>query len=404
MTVAPATTQGHARRPLRVAVLDHTAELGGAELALTRLARALDPAAFELHVITFSAGPLTDQIRRAGHTAEVFALPESVVSVDRHRAGGASAVSAALRVIPFTWRLAKRLRELDVDLLHTTSLKADLLGVPVSRLVRRPLVWHVHDRIAPDYLPGSMVRVIRALARLAPAWVIANSAATALTLPGTRRLSIAYPGLAPDQLTDHARTSAHDGPRVVGVLGRISPTKAQLEFVRAAARVAPDLPDVRFRIVGAPTFGAEDYERHVRDEVARLGLSDRFTFTGFVDDPERELDAMTVCVHTASVPEPFGQVVVEAMGRGVPVVATAGGGVDEIFADDDNAGPVGWLVPAGDADVLASAIAQALEDPDEASRRALNAWQRVRTRFTIAETAAAITAAWREVTSTAPQP
>jgi glycosyltransferase involved in cell wall biosynthesis len=377
-------------------VLDHTAELGGAELALARLARALDPSVVQLHLITFAPGPLTDELRRAGHAAEVVAMPEGVVTIDRHRAGRASAGWSALRVLPFVWRLAQKLRGLDVDLVHTTSLKADLIGVPVARLIGRPLVWHVHDRIASDYLPASMVHLIRALARWAPVRVVANSRATAATLPRARGLSVIHPGLAPEQLTGHPPFGVQ-GERRVGVLGRISPTKAQLEFVRAAAIVATDRPDVRFRVVGGPTFGAEDYERQVRAEVGRLGMSDRFTFTGFVDEPGRELDAMTVCVHTASVPEPFGQVVAEAMARWVPVVATAGGGVDEIFAADGaDAGPVGWLVPAGDTDALASAVAEVLDDPAEASRRAASAWQRVRTRFSISETATAITTVWTE--------
>lgn len=397
--------RARASGPLRVAVLDHTAELGGAELALARLARAIDPDVVQLHVITFAPGPLGDRVRGAGHAAEVMALPEAVASVDRHRAGRAIAVWSALRVLPFLWRLARRLRALEVDVVHTTSLKADLLGVPVSLLIRRPLVWHVHDRIAPDYLPRPMVWLIRRLARLVPSSVVANSQATAATLPRARRLRIAYPGLAPEQLRDHPHPSAHDGLRTVGMLGRISPTKAQLEFVRAAALVSAGRPDVRFRIVGAATFGAEDYERQVREEVVRSGLSDLFTFTGFVEEPAPEIDAMAVCVHTASIPEPFGQVVVEAMGRGVPVVATAGGGVDEIFAADRaDAGPVGWLVPAGDTAALASAISQALDDPEEASRRALRGWQRVRTRFTIGETAAAITSVWRDVSSAAAEP
>ncbi|UUZ44038.1 hypothetical protein LP422_15575 [Janibacter limosus] len=50
-------------------------------------------------------------------------------------------------------------------MVHTTTLKADLLGVPAARLARRPLVWHVRDRIAPDYLPSPLVHLMRSVAR-----------------------------------------------------------------------------------------------------------------------------------------------------------------------------------------------------------------------------------------------
>lgn len=390
--------RGSGERRLRVAVLDHTAELGGAELALARLAEAIDPRSCELHLIAFTHGPLVERFRRSPHGAEVIPLAPDVAGLGRAASNNPlTAVSAAARVLPFVWRLARRIRQLDVDVVHTTSLKADLLGIPVAVLARRPLVWHVHDRIAADYLPTSTVRLLRLLARLVPTHVVVNSAATASTLPGVRSLSIAHPGLAPDQLRATPRRPETDGTRTVGVLGRISPTKAQLDFVRAAALVAEGRPDVRFRIVGAPTFGTEEYEKEVRAEVARLGLTDRVTFTGFVDDPTSELDAMSVCVHTASIPEPFGQVVAEAMGRGVPVVATSGGGVDEILGAD--AGEVGWLVPPGDVTALASAVGEALDDPVEAAARADRAWRRAAAQFTIDRTAAKLTEAWRSVAS-----
>lgn len=387
------------RRPLRVAVLDHTADLGGAELALARLARAISPGVVELHVFAFAPGPLLKQIREAGHAAEMVPLPGGMAGLDRHSAGRLGpAIRSALRLLPFTWRLARRLRDLDVDVIHTTSLKADLISVPLAVLTRRPVVWHVHDRIAADYLPAMMVQVIRALARRVPAHVIANSAATGTTLPGVGRLRIAHPGLTPEQVAHQPRQAAPSGAPVVGVVGRISPTKAQLQFVKAAAIVAAQRPLVRFRVVGAATFGAEEYEARVRGEVARLGLTDRVDFVGFVDDPTREVDAMSVCVHTAAVPEPFGQVVVEAMARGVPVVATAGGGVDEIL-DPQSGEPLGWIVAPLDETALAAAISEALDNPEEALRRAARAWQRAASDFTIEGTADVIVSTWRQVAS-----
>ncbi|WP_332699644.1 hypothetical protein, partial [Halalkalibacter lacteus] len=92
-------------------------------------------------------------------------------------------------------------------------------------------------------LPGSMVRLVRLLARVAPRVVIANSEATAATLPGARGLTVAHPGLAPDQIARHPRSAA-PAPPVVGMVGRISPTKGQLEFVRAAAQVLTAVPSV----------------------------------------------------------------------------------------------------------------------------------------------------------------
>ncbi len=219
-------------RPVRVAVLDHTAQLGGAELALLRLLDALAeraPGRFAVHVILLGDGPLVGRLEEAGHSVEVIRLADDLATRDRMSAGSTplTDIRDAVRTLPLAWRVARRLRQLEVDVVHTTSLKADLIGVPVARLARRPLVWHVHDRIATDYLPPAMVRLLRGLARRAPHHVVANSRATAATLPGVRRLTVVHPGLAADQYAPAPRLQQPAGAPLVGMVGRISPTKGR---------------------------------------------------------------------------------------------------------------------------------------------------------------------------------
>jgi len=388
---------------VRVAVLDHTAALGGAELALVRLLDALDPGEVQVTTVLFADGPLRGLLEDHGHAVTVLPLDQRLATAERHAVGASLVTSAraAIAVLPFVWRLARTLRLLDVDLIHTTSLKADLIGVPASILARRPLVWHVHDRISPDYLPRPMATLIRALARVAPRHVLVNSRATAATLPRLRHRTLAYPGLAPGQIrpTPPLPTApGHPHPRqhpVVGILGRISPTKGQLVLVRAAALVHESHPDVRFRIIGAALFTEHAYERRVQEEIATLGLSKAVEMVGFAPDPTTELDALDLCVHASSNPEPFGQVVAEAMARGIPVVATRGGGVTEIVQPPDAAAALGWVVPPDDPHALARAIREVLDNPEESARRASEAWASVQYRFPIARTARTVTQVWR---------
>ncbi|GAA3620995.1 hypothetical protein GCM10022199_26790 [Marihabitans asiaticum] len=393
-------------RPVRVAILDHTAQLGGVELALVRLMDTLaERDDVDARVILFADGPLVGRLRERGHAVEVLPLDEGIGTTTREQAAGLrTAARSAVGAAPFVRRLARRLRELDVDVVHTTTLKADVLGVPAARLARRPLVWHVHDRIAPDYLPGPLVRLMRHVATWGPQRVVANSRATGATLPGVE-VTVAHPGLVPAQIRPEPRPRPADP--VVGLLGRISPTKGQLELVRAAAQVVRRHPEVTFRIIGSPMFGHEKYEGEIRREIERLGLGGRVELVGFTDDPVAELDAMTVAVHASPVPEPYGQVVAEAMARGVPVVGTDAGGVPEIVTGGP--APVGWLVPPGDVDALAAAITSALDDPDEAERRGASGWKRARTDLGIGPITDTIVGVWREVagllgTSTHPRP
>ena len=383
---------------MRVAILDHTAELGGAELGLLRLLDAVDRARVDAVVVLFSAGPLETRLRQAGHRVVVVALDPGVRDVGRS-AGLPATLRAAGAVPAFLRRLVATMRRLDVEVIHTTSLKADLLAVPVSRLLRRPLVWHVHDRIAEDYLPHRTVRLLRALARHAPRAVVVNSEATAATLPGARRPAVAYPGLSDAQLAATPRRRQPEGDPVVGMVGRLSPTKGQLVLVRAARWVVDARPTTRFRIVGSPAFGAENYERQLRSEIDRLGLAANVDLVGFVDDPRPELDAMSVCVHASTVPEPFGQVVTEAMGWGVPVVATRGGGVDEIVRTSPRASETGLLVDPWDERGLGRAILDVIDRPRDALARAARAHADVSDRFGVERAAETVTRVWEDAAS-----
>ncbi|WP_251150483.1 glycosyltransferase [Cellulosimicrobium sp. Marseille-Q4280] len=390
-------------RPLRVLVLDHTAELGGAELALVRACEALGDDV-EVRALLFADGELRGRLEEVGVQVEIVPLSGSVVGADRARAARLSpwTVVAALRTVPFLWHLARRVRALRPDVVHSTSLKADLLALVPARAARRPLVWHVHDRIATDYLPSPLVHLVRGLSRV-PSAVVVNSRATAATLPVPT--AVAYPGFAPDQaaaLGTSGEPQPGAGPVVV-LVGRLSATKGQLETVRALRALVDDVAGVRLRLVGEPAFGAESYAAQVRDEVRALGLEDRVELVGFVPDTRAELDRATVCVHASPVPEPFGQVVVEAMVRGVPVVATRAGGVEEILLDDvQDPEQLGLLVPPGDVPALAAALREVLTDPEAARERAERARTSALRRFPAARTAEVLTQVWNDVSGRRP--
>ena len=394
--MTPGTQPAPPSRPVRVVVLDHTAQLGGAELALLRTCVALDPARVEVTVVLFADGPLAGRLRDAGVAVRLVPLDPRVAETDRAAAGRsvAGAARSVAATLPFVARLARLLRSLRPDVVHTTSLKADLIGLPAAALARTPLVWHVHDRIAEDYLPAPVARALRVAARRGPRHVVVNSRATAQTLlPLPRGWTLAYPGLAPEQIAADPARRPLPGAPVIGLVGRISPTKGQREFVEACALLAGRFPAARFQVVGAALFAEARYAEELRELVAARGLTDRVELTGFVTDPAAAVDRLSVLVHASPVPEPFGQVVVEGMARGVPVVATSGGGVDEIATAADGTARC-LLVPPRDVEALAEAVAQVLERPEEAAARAERAWKDVRSEFTIAQTAETLTRVW----------
>lgn len=346
---------------LRVVFLDHVAALSGGELALSRLAAALPRV--DAHVILGADGPLRDLFEHAGATVEILPLDERARDVRRaqlrlHHAS----VRAAWPTARYVWNLAERLRELDPDVVHTNSLKSGYYGSLAARLARKPVIWHLRDRVTGDYLPAAAARLTRTALRLLPDLVICNSQETrrAAGLPDTA----AYPVIA-SPLGFPPQLGQRNGMvRTIATVGRLAPWKGQDVFLRAFATVGAGIPDLRARIIGAALFGEDDYVERLRDLARDLAIDDRVTFAGLVPDIARELSDVDILVHTSVVPEPFGNVVVEGLAAGVPVVASNAGGPAETITHDRD----GLLVPPADVEALAGALRRLIADADLRAR------------------------------------
>lgn len=345
-------------RRVRVVYLDHVARLSGGEIALLRLLTALG-SDVDAHVVLGEDGPLVTALEAAGISFEVLPMREDLRDVrkDSVRGGGFDPRTVPA-LLTYVLRLRRRLRELQPDLVHTNSLKAALYGGVAGRLAGVPVVWHVRDRIAVDYLPAAAVRLVHLASRVLPTVVIANSQATLATLPRNAGSSVLYNPVVPDGIpTQVVARPPRTGPLRVGVLGRLASWKGQHVFLQAVAAAFPS-GGVEARIVGSAMFGEQAYEDELRTLAAQLGITDRVVWRGFQEDIAAELAEMDVLVHCSTTPEPFGQVVVEGMAAGLPVVAAAAGGPLEIIED----GVDGLLTTPGDVQALARVLRRLAED------------------------------------------
>jgi glycosyltransferase involved in cell wall biosynthesis len=177
------------------------------------------------------------------------------------------------------------------------------------------------------------------------------------------------------------------GGELVGTMSVLEPVKGVDVFLRAAAQLAGERPELRFAV-----FGAGSQEDELRALAANLELGDRLELPGQVPAPEA-LARLRVLV-SSSYMDNSPMSVLEAMASGVPVVATRVGGVPEITADG-----TAELVEAGDAAALAAAVARLLDDPDRARSQAQAALARVRERFSAEANAAATLALYERVAS-----
>lgn len=159
--------------------------------------------------------------------------------------------------------------------------------------------------------------------------------------------------------------STDDGEDLrVGFAALLTPRKRPEDFIRAAALVRDERPDVTFPIAGTPPEeGPENYREQLEELVDAHGLSDAVEFVGWVDEMSAYLDSLDVLV-LPSLNEGIPGVVKEAMATETPVVATNVGGVPEIVED----GTTGYLVDPRSPPEIAAAVLKLLDGPESRAR------------------------------------
>src|SRR5689334_7194356 len=170
-TLPVSTLNDHAitrARSRTVLYLDHTACLSGGEIALLHLLQAMDRSRYVPLVVLGAEGALVERLSALGVEVVMLALDQNVALTrkDSLKGGGLLRLGAIWQSFRYALRLARLMRSRKVDLVHTNSLKADILGGIAARLARVPVIWHVRDRIAEDYLPPLAARGFRFLCRL----------------------------------------------------------------------------------------------------------------------------------------------------------------------------------------------------------------------------------------------
>jgi L-malate glycosyltransferase len=185
------------------------------------------------------------------------------------------------------------------------------------------------------------------------------------------KITVVHNGIDADRFARLAATADvrnDEGRILVGTVGHLAAIKGHDIFVRAAALISAQRPEVQFLIIGEDKSPQLGYRKFLESLITELRLSESIAMPGWQDDIPAVLSSLTLFV-SAARSEPFGLSIVEAMAAGLPVVATASEGALEIIED----GISGKLVPLDNPESLAKTISDLLDDPLERSRLAHNA-------------------------------
>ena len=251
----------------------------------------------------------------------------------------------------------------EFDVIHAHDWLTYYAGIAAKRLTGKPLVVHVH---ATSFDRGSADNIdTRVYAIEKRGMEAADRVITVSDL--TRNIVITKYGIDPSKVVtvhnavdfsgkDNIKVERGVKDKVVTFLGRITFQKGPEYFIEAAAKVLKRTENVRFVMAGS----GDMMNRSIR-HVARLGISDRFHFTGFLRGADvQKMFALSDVYVMPSVSEPFGISPLEAMRTNVPSVISKQSGAAEVLR-------YAFKVDFWDVDAMADQIYALLQYPALAS-------------------------------------
>jgi glycosyltransferase involved in cell wall biosynthesis len=320
--------------------------LGGGERIVLKLAGLLPRYGYRVSILTFSADPASLGLQ---------SLPCSVYLLPLQRTYDLTAMRGSLA-------LRKFLKQQQIKIVQTFFESSDLwAGFVTKAMSSAKLIWSRRDM--GILRTGKHHAAYRMMAG-APDRVFAVSEQVrqhCIEVDGIKpaRIQTIYNGLDLADWKTTVKPAKHTDEILVATVGNIRRVKGHDVFIKAAASVAAQFPNVHFSIAGEVL--EPDYFAELQGMVKDLKLTGRFHFAGGVTDLKDHLAEADVFV-LPSRSEGFSNAIIEAMAASLPVVATNVGGNAEAVLD----GVTGFIVPPQDSDVLATAIGRLLSDPARA--------------------------------------
>lgn len=372
---------------------------GGQGIYLHYLSKALVDAGHEVHVLSGPPYPELDPRVRLIHIPSLdlfthglrslrprhlFSLSDSVEWLSKLTGGFAEPWSFGRRVRKYLHRHGRH-----YDLIHDNqSLSSGVLklqheGFALVTTVHHPITRDL--KIALDAAGSWQRRLLvrrwhsflrmqhRVVTRLRHVITVSEHSRQDIAREFGRPVAdidLVYNGIDTAVFRPH-EDIARSPRRLMATASADAPLKGLRYLLDAYACLLPRYPDLELMIVGKPRPGGA-----TESQLSRLGIADRVEFVSGISTGElvRHYARATIAV-VSSLYEGFGLPAGEAMACGVPLVSTDGGALPEIVGD------AGVLVPAADAEALATAIAALLDDPTRRNALGRSGRQRIVDRF-----------------------
>jgi glycosyltransferase involved in cell wall biosynthesis len=352
---------------LKILYVIDSLSFGGAQRQLVELIKGIDRSKFEVHLCCLINDP-------AGYTDIVEKLDISIKYYSRR-------YTFDVRPIFYIFQY---IREMKIDLIHSFLTLGALFGVIAAKFAGRPVICSgIRDAKDQSITHGIYKHIESAIADI----LVSNSMAGFTNrFKGMKpHFRVIYNGIDLNRFrvrsTDVSSVERELGisgfSHVVGMVAALSDYKDHETLLDAAPIVLGRYPNTCFLLVG----DGSNRSRLLR-KVQSRGLEQNVIFTGYRSDVECIYPLMDVSVLLARSSlhlEGISNAVLESMASGVPVIASAGGGTNEVIDHGRN----GLVVPPGSSKRLAECIIDILSNPQKVRAMAKMAQQDVTTRFSL---------------------
>ena len=346
---------------IKVAYLLTPVEFGGSEKVSLTFLRNVDRTRFDIYptVLIRPWEKDTVFVRQLEDAYPLYKLPVAIRpgSVGRDH----------LRVIRCVKSLHRYLSKRSVHILHTHGYFADIIGIPVSKLLGLSHISTCHGFISNNTKLAMYNMLDRFVLRFCDRIIVVSEGIKDELIKGgirKSRITVIQNAIENRENYDPSLFSAHrkkmrrllnigDSEFLVGYVGRLSEEKGLRYLIEAREGIGPN--GKPFKIV---LIGEGPYRKGLEDLAKRKGLEMEVIFAGFHLDVEEWFAALDIFV-LPSLTEGTPMSLLEAMSFGCPVIAARVGGVAKVIEDGVN----GVLIGPGDSRMLAEKIEMFLNDP-----------------------------------------
>lgn len=352
------------RMPIRLLKVMTTFAAGGTEGQVANIARHIDRTRFELQFAC---------LRKWGFYLDE--IEQNRIAVTEYPVSSFYSPDTFVQQAKF----ARQLRAQRIRIVHSYNFYSNVFAVPAAKLAGVPLVV-ASIRDQGVYLSAAQRHAQRIACRFADLvlvnaqsirdWLVADGYPAGKVRIIRNGIDLSrYMGQRGETGVREELGLPADAPLVL-MLSRLNPQKGVDDFIKAAAMIRLQRPDVRFLLIGEKLtyqgngFGPDaPYHNYLHELCVNLGVDDRIVFTGHRSDVPALLAEGAVSV-LPSHSEGLSNTLLESMTAGLPIVATRVGGNPELVEDGVNGILVSPQAPA----TLANAILRILDDPALAAR------------------------------------